>query len=234
MNKEINFETFLSISPNKFGIYLLDVKTFKNLYIEEQEIKNDLKSLDINLLKDFLDDNIYKIEKYIGKFIKNIFIIVDDDNILSLDFGIKQKLFLNGSNKKYLKNALINAKDLFKESYQDQVIMHMLICKYIINDKTLSTFDESLVKDHLSLEIKIKSISAKITSEIQKLLDKYHISISQYIDENYIKDFFKNENMKLAEMGFKIQDGINKNEIKLIPKKTEKKGFFEKFFQLFG
>ena len=35
MNKENEFETYLSISPNKFGIYLFDKKNLKNLYKKE-------------------------------------------------------------------------------------------------------------------------------------------------------------------------------------------------------
>ena len=33
-------------------------------------------------------------------------------------------------NQDYLKNDLIEVKDLFKASYQNQVIMHMLIINY--------------------------------------------------------------------------------------------------------
>ena len=36
MSKDFEFETFLSISPGKLGIYLFDVKNQKNLYKEEK------------------------------------------------------------------------------------------------------------------------------------------------------------------------------------------------------
>ena len=42
--------------------------------------------------------------------------------------------------KKYLENLLIEAKDLFKENYQDQKIMHMIINKYLINGKIIFIF----------------------------------------------------------------------------------------------
>ena len=35
MDKERELENYLSISPSKFGIYLFDTKSFKNLYMEE-------------------------------------------------------------------------------------------------------------------------------------------------------------------------------------------------------
>ena len=35
MNEGSEIETYIYISPNIFGIYLLDIKNFKNLYNEE-------------------------------------------------------------------------------------------------------------------------------------------------------------------------------------------------------
>ena len=92
MNKEINYETFLNISPEKFGIYLFDVNSFKNLYIDELVFQNNIKTIDFDLLKQFLDSNIYKIEKQIGKFVENIIIIINNEKILSLELGIRKKI----------------------------------------------------------------------------------------------------------------------------------------------
>ena len=53
---------------------------------------------------------------------------------------------------------------------------------------------------------------------------------------DYIKNFFKEDedNSELSEMASKIKDGFNNNEVILVPKNIENKGFFEKFFQLFS
>ena len=39
MNKEIDFETYLIISYEKFEIFLLDIKNFKNIYQKEFKYK---------------------------------------------------------------------------------------------------------------------------------------------------------------------------------------------------
>ena len=91
MNKDLELENYLSISPNKFGIYLFDTKNLKNLYKEEIIINQDNKFLNLNILKKFLDNNIFKIEKLSGKFVKNIFLIFENEKILNLEFGIKKK-----------------------------------------------------------------------------------------------------------------------------------------------
>ena len=91
MNKENELQYYLSVSPNKFGIYLFDTKNLKNLYKEEIIINQDSKFLNLNILKKFLDNNIFKIEKLSGKFVKNIFLIFENEKILNLEFGIKKK-----------------------------------------------------------------------------------------------------------------------------------------------
>ncbi len=41
MNKENELQYYLSISPNKYGIYLFDTKNLINLYKEEVILNND-------------------------------------------------------------------------------------------------------------------------------------------------------------------------------------------------
>ena len=81
----------LSVSPNKYGIYLFDTKNLKNLYKEEIIFHNDTNYQNHDELKKFLDDNIFKIEKLSGKFIENIFLILEDKKIFNLEIGIKKK-----------------------------------------------------------------------------------------------------------------------------------------------
>ena len=53
----------------------------------------------------------------------------------------------------------------------------------------------------------------------------------------YIKSYFdkeSRESLELFVMANKLNDGLNKNEVQLVPKGKENKGFFEKFFQLFS
>ena len=77
MIENTDIEAYLFVSKNFYGIYLFDQKKSKNLYKKETEFKNDNDYLDLNFLNEFLNDNIFKIEKQIGKFIKNIFLIIE-------------------------------------------------------------------------------------------------------------------------------------------------------------
>ena len=234
MAEESNFETYLSLTKNKFEIFLFDKKNLKNLYKDELKLENTFNFLDLDKLNKFLDIQIFKIEKIYGKFIKNIYLILENDLNLEVNICIKKKNYGNLINKKSLENALIEVKDLFKESYQQQTIIHMIINNYLINDKNYSSFIDNLRGDNLCLEINFKSISNDILVKFDKILEKYQITISQYFNRNYVKDFFVEENFELSEMVYKLRNGHNDNEVILVPKNIENKGFFEKFFQLFS
>tara|TARA_B100001121_G_scaffold84415_1_gene74684 strand:- start:3197 stop:3898 length:702 start_codon:yes stop_codon:yes gene_type:complete len=233
MSKVLNLENYLSISPNKLGIYLFDTINKKNLYKDELINNDNIDSINYDLLKTFLDKNIFKIEKFSGKFIENIFIILEDRHTLDIDIGIKKKNYSTSISKEYLEKLLTEANDLFRENYQNEKLMHMIVKKYLINDKSFSSFYTNLEGDNLALEIQFRSISNYFTNDLNKILESYQIKIIKYLDGGYIKSFFNND-YELSNMSNKIKSGHNKNEVIFIQKNQKKLGFFEKFFQLFS
>ena len=94
-----------------------------------------------------------------------------------LEIGIKKKNYNISVTKRYLENLLIETKDLFREGYQDQEILHMIINKYFFNDKIYQSFQENLKCDHLALEIQFKFISNSIIYDLNKILENYQIKI---------------------------------------------------------
>ncbi len=234
MAEDLELQTYLYISSNIIGIYLFEVKNQKNFYKEEIKLPNEAKIINLNDLDLFLEKNIFKIEKLIGKFIKNISLIIDDKSINNLNFGIKKKIYEKNVNRKNLENALIDAKDLFKENFQNEKIMHILLKRYLVNGSHYSSYEENISGDNFCLELEFIYLSSQMIFEIEKTLRKYQISANQFLDGNYIKNLFKNDYLEISEMAYKVQNGFNNNEVKLIPKNVKKMGFFEKFFQLFS
>jgi hypothetical protein len=233
MIKQTNFETYLYISKNTFNIFVYEKINRKNLYNEKLEVDEQFNFQDLNNLSKFLDDNIFKIEKLIGIFINNIILIIESDEISFVDVGIKKKRYDSLVGNKNLEKTLVELKDLFKESYKDRHIMHMVIVNYFINGKKYSTFVNDLDVNELCLEVSFRSISNNLVSILDKILEKYQIKVNQYMDGKYISSFF-DENFKLPDMADKIRNGYNENEIIIVPKNVRNIGFFEKFFQFFS
>jgi hypothetical protein len=231
MIENSDFETFLYISKSKYQIFVYDKNNLKNLYSEEIGYSDEIE---LNTLSKFLDDNIYKIEKKIKNFIRNIILIIEDDKILEIGISLKKKNYEKNENQKQLENSLVEVKDIFKENYQDLLIMHMVIVEkennFLLNNANNND-------DYLFLEVNFISIPNKFTFYFDKLLENHQINIKRYMSGDYIKSFFdieSKESMELFVMANKLNDGLNKNEVQLISKSKENRGFFEKFFQLFS
>ncbi len=234
MIEEIDFETFLYVSNEKYQVSVFDKKKLKNLYNEELKFDYKFNSLDLNNLTKFLDENIYKIEKSVGDFVKNIILIIESDKNLNVNISIKKKLYDNFLSQKHLENNLIELKDLYKENYQDQSIMHMIIINNTINDEKYSRFNNNVKGKNFFLEVNFISISNELIISLNKNLEKYQIKVSQYMCGNYIKNFFDNDQNEISLKAHKLINGQNVNEVALVAKDIENKGFFEKFFQLFS
>jgi hypothetical protein len=231
MIEETDFETFLYISKNKYQIFVYDKYNLKNLYESQLKINDDI---DLNFLSRFLDENIYKIEKIVSNFIRDIILIIDDDKIFNTNISIKKKNYKKLIDQKYLENNLKEVKDIFKESYQDQIIMHMVIVNKDANENDFLLNNANTNEDYSYLEVNFISISNSFTLIFDKLLENHQIKIRKYMSGIYIKSFLREEETELSVMANKLYNGLNKNEVKLISKTIENKGFFEKFFQLFS
>ena len=68
MTEHVDLEAYLFLLPNKLLISLFDPKNLKNYYIDEVNLENKINSIDEYKLNKFLDKNIFKIEKLIGKY----------------------------------------------------------------------------------------------------------------------------------------------------------------------
>ena len=234
MIEDLELDTYLSISPNKFGIYLFDKKNLNNFYKNEIELNNPDENIDLNNLENFLENNIFKIEKLTGKFVKNIFIIIETKKINNVSIGLKKINDQEKVSTKILENVLIDAKEIFKKNYYNKIIMHMVINNYFIDGTNYKFFEKNLVTDYFCLEVKFIFISKIFLSEIEKVLEKYQIKINECLDANYINNLFSNSKIEISQMAHNVRYGFNSNEVKLIKKNTKKLGFFEKFFQLFS
>jgi len=231
MIENSDFETFLYISKSKYQIFVYDKNNLKNLYKEELE-NND--ETELNIFSKFIDDNIYKIEKKIKNFIRNIILIIEDDKVLEVVISIKKKNFEKYTDQKNLKNSLVEIKDIFRENYKDQIIMHMIIVNNNKSENNYLLNNSNKNNDYLFLEVNFISIPNNFTSYFDKLLENHQIKITNYMSGKYIKSYFTEDQTELSVIANKLNNGLNNKEVKIVSKNVKNKGFFEKFFQLFN
>ena len=105
-----------------------------------------------------MSENIFKIEKNINGFIKNINLIIEK-NFLEIKISIKKDNYDKIIDKKILNYSLGDAKRQVKENYKNHEIIHLLIEKYFINDQTYDYFPLNKKADNLIIDLSFLCLS---------------------------------------------------------------------------
>tara|TARA_B100000989_G_scaffold201499_1_gene152441 strand:- start:10982 stop:11686 length:705 start_codon:yes stop_codon:yes gene_type:complete len=234
MNSDNNLKTYLLVSPKKISILVKEELNLEEIYKNEILVNNESNLIKWEFLKHFLNENIFKIEKTFKRFIKNIYLIIDTDNFLSIKISIKKKNHNNIIDSKNLIYLLNEAKDQCQKTLENQRIVHTTIENYLIDNISYSFLPENKECDNFCLDIRFICFSDKFVKNLENILKKYHISVNQVVSVEYLNQYFSQNEHKIFDMAEKIIDGCNENEIIFIDKTTKNKGFFEKFFNLFS
>ena len=90
MISEINFETYLFLNKKKLVICIINKKSLETIYSEQLILNDDYYKFNFEKINEFLEKNIFKIEKILNSFVKNIYIILDSDELFSVRLSIKK------------------------------------------------------------------------------------------------------------------------------------------------
>ena len=234
MEVKQDFETYLFLSKNKISISVFEIETLKNIYFEEKDYDVIKNNSEFENLKNFLDENILKIEINLKKFVKKINLILENNEFLKVQLSIKKDNYTNEISKDQLVYLLSEAKDDCKKTINNNKIIHMIIDSYFIDNNLYSTIPDNLKCNFFSLDISFICLSEKLINEIEKIFKNYQISINYIQHSDYVKSFLKSENDDIFSMSMKLINGYNVNEVLIVPKISKNKGFFERFFNLFS
>jgi hypothetical protein len=234
MNNYINFETYLYISPKKLVISVNQKIGFKKIYKQELIINKKLNQIDFDILNNFLNQNIFKIEKILKSFVKNIYLIIDFDVFFTFAISVKKKNYENSITSNDLIHLLNEAKDQCENTFEKKKIAHIIIDNYKIDKNDYSFLPKNVECSHFSLDIRFICINHNLIKNLEDILKTYQISLERVVSSNYIKSFFDKNEQDIFAMSKNIIEGCNKNEVFLINKTRKNKGFFEKFFEFFN
>ena len=234
MSDDIVFETFLFISPKKMIISVNNKIDFKTVYQKETLIDIEEGKLDYKKIDRFLNENIFIIEKILKKFVKKINLIIETKVFFSVLISVKNKNYDEVISQNTLDYLLNEAKSQCQETIYGKKIIHMVIDNYLIDNENCQSLTLGQKFNSFSLDLTIICLPEEMTQNFEQILSKYQISIDQIVDAKYIKNFFRYDKIDVFNMANKIINGFNENEVKIVNKRHEKKGIFERFFDLFS
>ncbi len=234
MTKKVNFQTYLYLNHNQFIIYVAEILSNEKIYSDKLVIKENSTELKFTKLDEFLESNIFKIEKKLDCFVEDIYVILDGKEFHSIKLSIKKDNSGSLINTDALIHPLNDLKNLCQSNLQNEKIVHFLIEKYVIDNKFYTTLPDNVNCNIFSLDTEFIYLSENLIENIEVILKKYHISLNQILSASYVKKFKDNTDNNIFTTASRIISGHNSNEVLLNGKISKKQGFFERFFNFFN
>lgn len=231
-----DFINIFFIKKNRFLVTCFSRFDLTCLYKNEMILDDHQNDLKKNKFKNFLDDNVYKIEKNNKQFIRDINLVIDDDKFQTVNLCIKKNISGDLNFEKERLNLISKIKNEIKLNYKEFSIIHILIKNYLVDGidvKVEKSLVSKVCKD-LSMEITFILMSSFNIIEYQKVFADYQISINKIMSGQYIESYSQLEKVNDLDAALKVFLGNNPNEAIILSKKHENRGFFEKFFHLFS
>ena len=232
MQSNLDHKVFLFISQNVFIITVVDLKN-EIIYSKELKIDYERKEIDYSFLNNFLKENIFKIEKKLNNFIKSIYLIIEYDNIYSVNFSIKNKMDNIFLSTNVVNNLLLEAKSCCKQTLKNVNILHMKIDRFFIDNEYLEALPDKKKCENFSIDLSFVCMPDHVLKNIKKILGEYRISVEKTLSYTYLNSFLNSESKNIYEIAQKVMNGLNENEVFLTNKSSKNAGFFEKFFDFF-
>ena len=232
MNKK-DFETFMYIGAEKMLVCVFSKLDSKIFYKKETKFLAFNDDIVENKIINFLNENIFKAEKQLNQFISDISLIVNCKQFRSIDVSIKQNVFGNIKKKNQL-DLLKELKNYIFDNYPDYTLVHYVVNHYLFDNKIHKIFEFSQKCNQFGLDTTFILLNKDEVLFYKKIFKNFQISVKKIMSSKYIINFFDSNEFNECEMGRKISSGFNPNEVFLIQKNTQKKGFFERFFNIFN
>lgn len=224
---------FLIIKNNHFSIQVIS-EDDKSLFNEKFTYENINFENSLNILKKFLDKTIFKIEKKFNIHIKDIYLIIDDENFINIDVSLTKDYKYEPNIMSNISNDLSIIKESVLKSNIDFQLTHMIINKYIINNKDYFQLPDQVNMNNFFLEVRLICLKKNILINYKKILSFYQISIKKVLEYNYVNTFKIDGVHQISSIANQLINGFNKNEVNFVRKNLRKTGFFEKFFRVFS
>ena len=233
-----NFETYLEFNFSSLNLAAFNKTNNKLDYYREQKYDKyftNNKDLNFEELDKILEEKIFLLEKTTGEFIKDIYLIVQTPQSITIKLSVNK----NNEGKKIVKEdatyLIQNAKQQINHSSRDLKILHIIVEKYVLDNNYYEFLPLNKSCNKFSIDIKFICLPKKFIKSFENLFLKHQIYINQFVCWNYIKSFkVKNSEKNICQLGKDIVEGINKQEVVSVPREPKKKGFFEKLFHFFN
>ena len=231
-----NFHIYLEFNYTELNIAAFNKINNKLEYSNQKLYKSYFNNNELNfdILQNFVEENIHEVEKAIGEFVKDIYLMIETPQSTSINLSVLKNNEGNKITKQDVMYLIQDAKQQLLKLNNDVAIIHIIVENYVLDNVEYKFLPLDINCKKFSVDIKFICFPKNLLRNFEQLFLKQQILINKFICSNYVKTFnSKNNEKHICEKGKEIVEGINKQEVVSIPKIIEKTGFFEKLFHFF-
>ena len=231
-----NFDIFININSEKISIAIFKITDGECIFYKESDCLTNLTTDRLNFLdtEKILEENIMKAEKVTGEFINDVCLMLETPETMSVSLSVMKNNEEKEIDKKNVEYLIQDAKQQILKSYYNKKIIHIIVSNYFIDNINYELLPLNIKCKKFSIDIKFICFPKNLIKELEELFNSHQIFINKIICSDYAKTFTKNKSYtNICESGLKLIQGINKQEVAIVPRKLEKKGFFERLFHFF-
>ena len=226
---------FLSIERSKIMIGAFQSSNLQTVFFKKYncELVLEEKNFDLSNAEKIIEKIIVETEKATGQFINDIYLIIDSPSSSITELSLSKN---NEGKKIEVRDILYLIQDCKQQilrSNFDKEIVHIILNNYFVDGNITKVLPKDIECKKFSIDLQFICFSKEIIRKFEKLFNDHQININRIICTKYVKSLVNLNDYNICELGLKVVEGLNKQEVVLIPKKQEKKGFFERLFHFF-
>ena len=227
-----NTDFYFGISNNKIYLCFFDNKKNELTNSVSFDIPDDINNnLNFKIILSLLRENIRKLEKDLGLFINSGNISIKSKTFQSILFSVKDIFDKRELEKEVIIKLVRIAIEQFQNCERNLTILHVIINKYVIDDKVYDYFPDRKTFTRIILEIEFICINKFLIDKIKKLFNECKIEVKKIVSYDYAKKFLNNiKDDTLCLSAYKILNGANQSEVILTENTSEKYSLFDKIF----
>ena len=236
--KEKKFDIYLYISSIKLSVAVFEKSdTIKSVFFKEFNCETNLKKQQLNFqeTEKVIEKNIFEIEKFTENFLNDIYLIVDSPESLKIGISLSKNNEGKKIQEKDVKYLIQDCKQQILRSNFNEDIIHIIVNNYVIDNMEYKYLPLNKNCEKFSVNIEFICFPKILVKKLKDLFNNYQISINKIICGNYVRSFNASDSkLNICATGLSLVEGANKQEVVIIPKKLQKKGFFERLFHVFS
>ena len=184
-----NFQTFIDFGKTAIRGSSFNKETKKVENHIELKIQNDLINNFSNEEK-LIEDLIFNLEKKNGEYLNEIFLMVDNSNILSTSITILKRSDEQILDKNFKRYITDEAKFEINKNYPNYEIVHSVIKNFFVDEKKFSKLPNNLNHKKFAVEFNFFVFPKFFLENLKKVFARHNVVIKKFIFSSYSKSLF--------------------------------------------